>query len=134
MTFADVAESDDNEEQPEDNWFKELSVGPGTSDASTSAGRAKRATTTAGGAEATAGPGKELNDIAATARSIQPTGYTLETTKVTADHHCLVKCEIYVSQTRQVPNGIVARRYFSNDIPCCGFRPQSQCGRAVRKK
>ncbi len=28
------------------------------------------------------GPGTELNDIAATAQALQPTGYTLETTQV----------------------------------------------------
>ena len=35
------------------------------------------------------GPSKDITDIAATALSLQPTGYTLETTQV-----CVLRCEV----------------------------------------
>lgn len=40
------------------------------------------------------GPGKEINDIAATAMSIQPTGYTLETAHVSYPECVLIKLTV----------------------------------------
>lgn len=58
--------TEEEDEGGEEHWLKELNADQAQSKAKSGEERM----------------GKEFNDIAATARSLQPTGYTLETTKV----------------------------------------------------
>ena len=82
--------TDDEGDAPEETWFKELNADAAVSKSKSGEERM----------------GKEFNDIAATARSLQPTGYTLETTKVAF----LTLSKQYVS--------LVRMKIHSNDLLC----------------